>query len=62
MNVIEHKMVNILKKLKNEYGVYQIKAEFEAEASRVEELMRLKDVISKAELPLVLKIYIWVCL
>ena len=56
MNAIEHKMVTILKKLKNEYGVYQIKAEFEAEASRVEELMRLKDVISKADLPLVLKI------
>lgn len=56
MNHIEKKMVEVLKKLSNEYGVFEIKAEFEAEASRMEELMRLKDVISAANLPLILKI------
>ena len=48
-------MVEVLKSLKDEYGVIEIKAEFEAEGSRIEELMRLKEVISKVELPLLLK-------
>ena len=56
MNVIEKRMVEVLNKLSNEYGVFEIKAEFEAEASRIEELMRLKDVISTANLPLIVKI------
>lgn len=56
MNSIEREMVSILKKLKNEYGVFQIKAEFEAEGSRMEEMMRLKDVTSSAGLPIILKI------
>lgn len=56
MNIIEKNMVEVLKKLSNEYGVCEIKAEFEAEASRIDELMRLKDIISSANLPLVLKI------
>ena len=56
MNLIEKKMVEVLKKLSGEYGVFEIKAEFEAEASRIEELMRLKDIISTANLPLILKI------
>ena len=56
MNNIERKMVDVLKKLSSEYGVFEIKAEFEAEASRMEELMRLKDIISVANLPLILKI------
>ena len=55
MNIIEKKMVEVLDKLSNEYGVFEIKAEFEAEASRIEELMRLKDVISNANLPLIVK-------
>ena len=55
MNVLEHEMVEILKKLKD-YGCFQIKAEFEAEGSRMVELMRLKDIISKVDLPLILKI------
>ena len=56
MNIIEKRMIDVLKKLSNEHGVFEIKAEFEAEASRMEELMRLKDVISAANLPLILKI------
>lgn len=56
MNIIEKRMVEVLKVLSDQYGVFEIKAEFEAEASRMEELMRLKDVISSANLPLILKI------
>jgi len=44
MNVLEYEMVEVLKKLKDDYGVFEIKAEFEAEGSRMEEMMRLKDV------------------
>lgn len=56
MNTFEHKMVDVLSALKNEYGVFEIKAEFEAEGSRMEELMRLKDITTFAGLPIILKI------
>jgi 4-hydroxy-2-oxoheptanedioate aldolase len=56
MNVIELEMVEILKKLRDDFGVFEVKAEFEAEGSRMEEMMRLKDVTSKADLPIILKI------
>lgn len=56
MNVIEYEMLEVLKRLKNEYGVFEIKAEYENEGSRQEELMRLKDVASKVDLPIIIKI------
>lgn len=56
MNSIEYQMLEVLRDLKERYGVFEIKAEFEAEGSRIEELMRLKDVTSRAELPIILKI------
>jgi len=56
MNTLEREMVVILKELKEKYGVFEIKAEFEAEGSRMEELMRLKDVTSFVGLPIILKI------
>lgn len=56
MNKLEYQMADVLKTLKNEYGVFEIKAEFEAEGSRMEELMRLKDVTTYAGLPIILKI------
>lgn len=56
MNNIEREMLEVLKCLKNEYGVFEIKAEFEAEGSRIEEMMRLKDITSKVDLPIILKI------
>lgn len=55
MNKLEFEMIDCLKKLKNEFGVFEIKCEFEAEASRMEELMRLKDVTSSVGLPMILK-------
>jgi len=56
MNRLEYQMVDILRELKDEHGVFQIKAEFEAEASRMVELARLKDVTGWVELPLIMKI------
>ena len=56
MNIIEREMVDVLKTLRDEYGVFEIKAEFEAEGSRIEEMMRLKDITSKVDLPIILKI------
>ena len=56
MNKLEYEMINVLKSLKRNHGVFQIKAEFENEGSRQVELMRLKDVTSRADLPIILKI------
>ena len=56
MNTLEYEMIEVLKKLKNDYGVFELKAEYENEGSRQEELMRLKDVANKVDLPIIIKI------
>jgi hypothetical protein len=56
MNTIEKKMIELLKRLKEECGVIEIKAEYENEGSRPDELMRLKDVAGSVGLPVILKI------
>lgn len=56
MNVLEYEMIETLKKLRDDYGVFQIKAEYENEGSRQVELMRLKDVTSRLNLPVIIKI------
>jgi 4-hydroxy-2-oxoheptanedioate aldolase len=56
MNNLENDMIDKLKTLVEDYGVIAIKAEFEAEGSRIEEMMRLKDVTSAVNLPIILKI------
>ena len=56
MNTIEKKMVEVLKNLAGECGVIEVKAEYENEGSRPDELMRLKDVASSAGLPIIIKI------
>lgn len=56
MNSIEYKMVELLLDMKKNYGVIDLKAEFEAEGSRINELMRLKEVASKAGLSIAMKI------
>lgn len=56
MNATEKKMLDILKKLKQEYGVLAIKAEFEAEGSRTDELVMLNEVVFRADMELFIKI------
>lgn len=56
MNTLERKMVDVLKDLKENHHVCGIKAEFEAEGTRMEEAMRLKEVITMAGLGLTMKI------
>ena len=45
-----------LKKLKNEYGVISIKSEFEAEGSRKDELIMLRELVQSANLGFIIKI------
>jgi 4-hydroxy-2-oxoheptanedioate aldolase len=56
VNDLERKMVDTLKDLKENHHVCGIKAEFEAEGTRLEEAMRLKEVITMAGLGLTMKI------
>jgi 4-hydroxy-2-oxoheptanedioate aldolase len=56
MNKLERRMVDVLRDLRENHHVVGVKAEFEAEGTRLEEALRLKDVISKAGLDLTIKI------
>ena len=49
-------MISLLKDLKKNYGVVSLKAEFEAEGVRMNELMRFKEVSDNVGLNIVLKI------
>ncbi|MBS1984653.1 MAG: aldolase [Bdellovibrionales bacterium] len=56
MNLNEKKMVSLLTELREKYNVAGVKAEFEAEGTRLEEAMRLKEISMKAGLGLTIKI------
>ncbi len=56
MNNTEKKMLEILRYLKNEHDVIAIKAEFEAEGSRTDELVMLNEIIFRADMKLYIKI------
>lgn len=56
MNYLERKMLDVLHDLRENHHVIGIKAEFEAEGTRLEEAMRLKEVVTKADLDLIIKV------
>lgn len=56
MNSLELKMVDALKDLQENHHVCSVKAEFEAEGTRLEEALRLKEVVTRAGLDLTIKV------
>ena len=56
MNIHEKEMVEILKKGKENYNICSTKAEFEAEGTRIDELLRLLDIANSANVEIALKI------
>lgn len=56
MNNLEKKMMTTLIDLKENHHVIGVKAEFEAEGTRMEEALRLKEVVTRSGLNLTIKI------
>jgi hypothetical protein len=56
MNKRELEMLSVLNDLRDNYGAISVKAEFEAEGTRVDELLRLVDLARRADLNVALKI------
>lgn len=56
MNVLEKKMCDILKRCIEYHGAIGTKAEFEAEGTRTDELLRLLEIANKSEAKIALKI------
>lgn len=56
MNATERRMLDILRKMRDEDDIIAVKAEFEAEGSRNDELVMLNELIFRADMELYIKI------
>lgn len=56
IRIIERQMVDMLKRAKDDFGVVSVKAEFEAEGTRIDELLRLLHIARSAGLAMTVKI------
>ena len=56
MNSIEMKMIDVLKDLRDNHGAKNVKAEFEAESTKLDAVLRLKEACIRADMGFVLKI------
>jgi len=56
MTPTERRMLDLLKKGRDQFGVVALKAEFEAEGTRPDEMLRLLDLARRADLKVALKI------
>ena len=56
MNHKEKEMLSILRNLKASHGALSVKAEFEAEGTRIDELYRLVEIARRADMKIALKI------
>jgi hypothetical protein len=55
-NNLKQRMLYLLSKLRDDYGVVAVKAEFEAEGSRTDELVMLNEIVCRANMRLIIKI------
>lgn len=56
MNLLEKKIISTLKNLKESHYVKAVKAEFEAEGTRFEEAVRLREIAASAGLDITIKV------
>jgi len=56
VNITEMRMLDLLKRGRDEHGVVAVKAEFEAEGTRPDEFLRLLELARRADLKVALKI------